>query len=293
MNKKNERIEILKHNGVNTGRYFTLLVEQDIPAGTRINISIEENEAIAKEIIESGYVRNTRLHRRFVCAQYFRMLESEFGWYGYLNRNYDYMYQFKMMIEEVRVLKELSKRDAETFKERSQFFTYAVVGKVLDDYFNDMLKYIKDLPRKKCKGQPYVYVKGYGNVFVSDVDNNVITPINAVIARCKTCQNFNDLYDTLIVFKSRMIKLPYYTKKSKTWIDAFQREGAFYTLKNLIMFHDVKLSYLGGTCKTQEDSMAKLRELVRTYEGYQMHAMLKKTIEANNFNFRNSIEAHK
>lgn len=292
MNKKNERIEILKHNGVNTGRYFTLLVEQDIPAGTRINISIEENEAIAKEIIESGYVRNTRLHRRFVCAQYFRMLESEFGWYGYLNRNYDYMYQFKMMIEEVRVLKELSKRDAETFKERSQFFTYKVVAKVLDDYFKDMCKYIGGLPQKKCKGQPYVYVKGYGNVFVKDLDTKIINPIRGAIDRCKECDSFAKLHYQLAMMKFVMIKLPYYTKKSKTWIDAFQREGAFYTLKNLIMFHGVKLSHLGGTCKTQEESMAKLRELVRTYAGYQMHAMLKKTIEANNFNFRNSIEAH-
>lgn len=292
MNKKNERIEILKHNGVNTGRYFTLLVEQDIPAGTRINISIEENEAIAKEIIESGYVRNTRLHRRFVCAQYFRMLESEFGWYGYLSRNYDYMYQFKMMTEEVRVLKELSKRDKATFDERSQFFTYAVVSRVLDDYFADMLKYIKDLPRKKCKGQPYVYIKGYGNVFMKDLDEKIISPVRNAINRCKESDSFTELHYQLAMMKFVMIKLPYYTKKSKTWIDAFQREGAFYTLKNLIMFHGVKLSHLGGTCKTQEDSMAKLRELVRTYEGYQMHAMLKKTIEENNFNFRNSIEAH-
>lgn len=289
----NNRMEILKKNGVDTGRYFTLVLNETIPAGTKINISVDGMDEVAKQIVEDGYVKNTKLHRRWVAAQYFRMLESEYGWYDYLNRNYDYMYQLKMMTEEVRVLAELSKRDKETFDERAQFFTYKVVAKVLDDYFKDMCKYIGGLPQKKCKGQPYVYVKGYGNVFVSDVDNNVITPINAVIARCKTCQNFNDLYDTLIVFKSRMIKLPYYTKKSKTWIDAFQREGAFYTLKNLIMFHGVKLSHLGGTCKTQEDSMSKLRELVRTYEGYQMHAMLKKTIEANNFNFRNSIEAHK
>lgn len=289
----NNRMEILKKNGVDTGRYFTLVLNETIPAGTKINISIDGMDEVAKQIIEDGYVRNTRLHRRFVCAQYFRMLESEYGWYDYLNRNYDYMYQLKMMTEEVRVLAELSKRDKETFDERAQFFTYKVVAKVLDDYFKDICKYIGGLPQKKCKGQPYVYVKGYGNVFVKDLDAKIINPIRSAIDRCKESDSYVELNYHLGLMKLRMIKLPYYTKKSKTWIDAFQREGAFYTLKNLIMFHGVRLSHLGGTCKTQEESMAKLRELARTYEGYQMHAMLKKTIEANNFNFRNSIEAHK
>lgn len=288
----NNRMEILKKNGVDTGRYFTLVLNETIPAGTKINISIDGMDEVAKQIIEDGYVKNTKLHRRWVAAQYFRMLESEYGWYDYLNRNYDYMYQLKMMTEEVRVLAELSKRDKETFDERAQFFTYKVVAKVLDDYFKDMCKYIGGLPQKKCKGQPYVYVKGYGNVFVKDLDTKIINPIRGAIDRCKECDSFAKLHYQLAMMKFVMIKLPYYTKKSKTWIDAFQREGAFYTLKNLIMFHGVKLSHLGGTCKTQEESMAKLRELARTYAGYQMHAMLKKTIEANNFNFRNSIEVH-
>ena len=83
---KNNRMETLKNNGINTGRFFTLVVNETISAGTRINISIEENEVIAKQIIEDGYVRNTKLHRRFVAAQYMRMLNSENGWHDYLTR---------------------------------------------------------------------------------------------------------------------------------------------------------------------------------------------------------------
>ena len=290
---KNNRMETLKNNGINTGRFFTLVVNETISAGTRINISIEENEVIAKQIIEDGYVRNTKLHRRFVAAQYMRMLNSENGWHDDLNRRYDYMDQFDMMVEEVRVLKEIAKRDIDTFRERSQFFTYAVVMQVLADYRVDMIKYVGGLPKKKCKGVPYVNIKGYGNVFVHDIDERVIAPIDAVINRCLNCDNFSDLYDALVVFKSRMVKLPYYTKKSKTWVDAFQKEGAFYTLKNLIMFHDVNLACDGVVCDSIESSMDVLNELVRTYVGYRMHAVLKNTIEVNNFNFANSIEAHK
>lgn len=289
---KNNRMETLKNNGVDTGRFFTLVVNETIPAGTRINISIDENKEIAQQIIEDGYVRNTKLHRRFVAAQYMRMLDSENGWHDYLNRNYGYMYQFDMMVEEVRVLKEIAKRDVNTFGERSQFFTYAVVMQVLADYRKDMIKYVEGLPKKKCKGQPYVYVKGFGNVFVDDLKTRVYDPIDAAINRCKACSTFDKLYDSLVIFKNRMVKLPYYTKKSKAWVDAFQKAGAFYTLKNLIMFHDVKLAYGGGIYETQKSSMNALNELVRTYEGYKMHALLKKTIEVNNFNFAASIEAH-
>ena len=38
-----------------------------------------------------------------------------------------------------------------------------------------------------------------------------------------------------------MVKLPYQTKKSAAWIDAYKGEGAFYTLKNLVMFHNCKI----------------------------------------------------
>ena len=47
------RFETLKVNGIDTGRYFTLTVNETIPAGTTINISIEGNE-VANKIIEDG-----------------------------------------------------------------------------------------------------------------------------------------------------------------------------------------------------------------------------------------------
>ena len=65
----NNRMEILKKNGVDTGRYFTLVLNETLPAGTKINISIDEMNEVAKQIIEDGYVKNTKLHRRWVAAQ--------------------------------------------------------------------------------------------------------------------------------------------------------------------------------------------------------------------------------
>lgn len=289
MNKN--RMETLKANGIDTGRFFTLTVNETIPAGTKINISIEGNE-VSKQILEDGYVKNTRLHRRFVAAQYMRMLNSDEGWNGYLNYRYGYMYTFDMMLEEVRVLAHLEKVDAATFNERKQFFTKEVVCKVLDDYYTSMIDYISGLPKKNCKGKPYVSIKKYGNVFVNDIVLNICGPVSTRIGTCKGSRNYTELYNNMIALERVMIKLPYQYKKSKTWVDAFQKEGAFYTLKNLIMFHGVKLVYNDRMYQDAETSMVALNEIVRKYKGYQMNAMLKCTIEVNNFDFARSVAAH-
>ena len=78
---KNERMNKLEEAGIKTDKYFTI----DLENGTKIHLIIDENgnpvrvdnkenDPILNEIISDGYVRNTRLHRRFVCAQMFHML---------------------------------------------------------------------------------------------------------------------------------------------------------------------------------------------------------------------------
>lgn len=290
MNKN--RMETLKANGIDTGRYFTLVVNEDIKAGTRINISIEGNE-VAQKIIEDGYVKNTKLHRRWVAAQYMRMLNSSLGWHGYLNVRYSYMYTIDMMLEEVRVLAHLEKVDKATFDERKQFFTLDVVRRVLGDYYKDVVKYTSSLPRKNCKGRPYVSINGVGNVFVSDLSMCIDMPIRAMIEACAISETYEAMYYHMKNLRKNMIKLPYDTKKSKTWVDAFQKEGAYYTLKNLVLFHDVSLYYDREFYDAGDSSMVALREIVKDYEGYQMNALLKKTIEMNNFDFARSIAEHK
>lgn len=291
--KKNERMKTLKNNGIDTSKYFTLVVNENLPAGTKINIAVDKtnDNPVSKNIIEDGYVRNTKLHRRFVAAQYFKMLESDWGWHGYLNKFYSYMYQFDMMFEEVRVLGKLEKRDKETFNERNAFFTRATVLQILDDYVWDVKNYVNGLKIKHCKGKPYVSIPGFGMVFTDELDKRVFGPIEAVNNICKKSYTYWKMYENLMTFKKVMIKLPFETRKSKVWVDAFQKEGAFYTLKNLIMFHDVKL-YFNGEYYDKYQSMEILRTLPSKYEGYQMNALLKKTIDMNNFDFIKNMVEH-
>lgn len=300
MMSKNERLEKLNKAGINTDKYFTV----DLDNGARIHLIIDEHgnftqvkdDIIAEQIIEDGYVRNTRLHRRFVCAQMFKMLNysskwnGESGFHGYLNNCYGYEYTFKMMLEEVKVLSKLEVRDSESFAERSHFFTKEVVQAVMNDYVNKLKVHVDALPTKKCKGVPYKRIKGQ-NIFVEDLSKKLYNPLIWDANRVRYAQNYGEVYKLLKSFMDKMVDLHWKTAKSKAWIDAFKGEGAYYTMKNLIMYHDCKY-FDGRTFYNTNASMNILKSKLNEYqdEGWRMFAMMKKLIDDNQFDFNKRME---
>lgn len=304
MMNRNKRMEALNNAGVDTSKYFTVNLPEGIKPGATISLVINENgqpvvvnekknDVIANQIIADGYVRNTKLHRRFVCAMMFQMLNyvsydgTGSGYNAYLRKLYDYKYTFNMMLEEVRVLSKLEERDKESFEERSHFFTKNVVVYVLNDYMEKLEDYIDQLPTKKCKGIPYKHVKGM-DIFVDDLDKKIYEPMRKCIFAIKYAKNYFQMYRLLNNFMLKMIKLPSDTHKSKAWIDAYKGEGAYYTMKNLLMFHNcfVEVENTGlklyGT-KAVSYISSKLDEYKG--EGWKMFALMKKVIAINNFDY--------
>ena len=297
---KKERMEKLNNAGVDTNKFFTLNVGESIPTGSKIYVVIDDsgnpvikaknvdNDVIYDQIIESGYVRNTKLFRRFVMAQMFANLNyvSYDGRYrGYndcLKRMYSYDYTLNMMTEEVRVLSKLEVRDKESFEERNKFFNKNVVIAILEDYLEKLKAYVDKLPSKNCKGIPYKRVKGV-NIFVEDLDKKIYSPIRGHIFRVKHAKNYNEIYRALEAFMRDKIKLPYETDKSKVWIDTFKGEGAYYTLKNLVMYHncvfynDIHYPMYGNTTGHMNFLKSKLTEYQG--EGWRMFALMKKVLK--------------
>lgn len=328
LNRK-ERMEKLHKAGCDTNKYFTLDVNEAIPAGAKIHIVVDKDgnyvpevvkenndmkpteglrkfldetyDKIFNNIIEDGYVRNTKLHRRFVMAQMFHMLNyvSYDGKYsGYndcLKRAYGYEYTLKMMTEEIRVLSKLEVRDKESFMERSHFFTKEVVIKVLEDYLEKLKTYVEALSDRNCKGIPYKRIKGK-NIFNADLDKKVYAPVRNYIFRIKYAKNYAEIYRALEAFMKNHVKLPYETAKSKEWIDAYKGEGAFYTLKNLVMFHNCDIVIgedRGFTYKVSGfDAVHVLNSKLDEYkgEGWRMFALMKKVIADSNFDFDARME---
>lgn len=294
MLNKNERMNKLNAMGVNTGKYFTVNLDN----GTKVTLIIDENgnptkvdDVIANSIIEDGYVRNTKLHRRFVMAQMFQGLnyvswdKKRTGYNEWL-KNFGIKYEFEMMLEEIRVLGKLEERDRETFVERAHFFTKDVIEKTMVDYVQELEKHINSLPSKNCKGVPYKRIKG-NNIFVVDIDKKVYAPLRNDIHRIKYASSYNELYRIVKTFMNKMISVPYNTPKSKAWIDAYKGEGAFYTLKNLVMFHGCGI-VVDGRFVYGAAAVSVLNSRLRAYkgEGWRMFALMNKVIADNNFDFK-------
>lgn len=300
---KNERMSKLNNAGVDTSKYFNIELPNGLKAGSTISVRINENgepvivDSVAKQIIEDGYVKNTKLHRRFVMAQMFQMLNyvsydgMESGFDAYLRNHYGYDYQFKMMLEEIKVLSKLEVRDFDTFKERASFFTKEVVVEVCKDYANKLKNHIDGYKTLNCKGVPYKKVRGV-NIFCSDLNKKIFTPLAIKICKIRCARNYVEMYKALSDFTKNMIKLPYYTPKCKMWVDTYKGEGAYYTLKNLIMFHNCGVMdvygvrFLYGT-----EAMNELNMRLKDYqgEGWRMFAFMKKVIKDNNFNFSKAM----
>lgn len=292
---KEQRMAKLNNAGINTGKFFTVEIE-----GKKVNLTFDASgnpvvvqDTVETQIIEDGYVRNTKLHRRFVMAQMFHALnyrsyDGRREGYNEWLKTRSLKYTFDMMLEEIRVLGKLEVRDRETFIERSHFFTKQVIEMTMLDYVEALKEYVNKLPNRNCKGVPYKRIKGK-DVFVEDLQKKVYSPFERDIDRLKYASSYINMYIIVKSFMDKMIHLPYDTPKSKAWIDAYKGEGSFYTLKNLCMFHDCFVEDAQtGEIYFGVKAVNYLEYVLGIYhgEGWRMFALLKHTIEVNKFNFQ-------
>lgn len=265
-----------------------------------------ENDPIAQKIMENGYVKNTKLFRRWITAQTFALLNykaytnpNRTGWECAVKDLYGYNYQFTMMLEEIRVLGILQGEDKEAFEERSRFFNGDVVVYTLNDYYNRLKKYINKQMREKyrCyKGQPYVKLAKYGCVLVKDLNWKIYHPIENAIKDVKFVVKNGDYMSMYYILKKFMNsyynKLPYETTKCAAWKDAFKGSGAFYSALNLVRFHKCFITEENGNKYYGSDAVEYLHILLDgeyKHEVWRFHELLKCMIRENNFDLSRSI----
>ena len=260
------------------------------------------NDPIAQSIIEDGYVKNSKLFRRFITAQTFRMLDyvswrnsNRKGWEACMKDRYAYGYQFEQMADELHTLAKLQKEDPEYFAERTMFFNGDVVVATLEDYLYRLEQYCKKQNKKhprKYRGEAYVKLAKYGDVLVKDLDAKVYNNIKWGIELVKGAVDANDYSAIEKRFNEFMTKyynkLPYETTKCAVWKDAFKGAGAYFSLQNMCRWHGVILK----NCNNKYDSELRLKELLNgeyKNEVWRFHNLLVETIEYNNFDLRRSI----
>ena len=315
-NKKEQRMETMRKAGLNTSKFFNLSV--DVPIGSKIEIKIDgvpyvidsANDKIIKDILEKGYVFNSKTDGRWITAQTFKLFNSrvynqktkeyEYGWDASVRLGYNYMYQFSMMFDEMHRLAKMEKSNDPEFERLSKFFTKEVVYETCNDYIRKLKKYVRNQKIRKCKGEPYIKLNKYGNIFIKDLYENVYNSLEDALVVINDSKNYKMIEFALKRFMSIQCKLPYNTPKSVVWKTAFKGKGAYLTLLNIIKFHNVTVqNYETGELLDRDRSIAYVESLLNVYnpnEYWKYHELLKKTITDNHFDLRDlekNIEAQK
>lgn len=294
--KASEKLAALAAAGINVSNLFSMagVTGQEVIA--RIDNGqlaiVPDDDPIFAAIMGHGTVPNNRLFRRWVMAQVFHMMNykgQRWGMEGFtaaLNAK-GFKYSWKMVVEEFRVQATLEKNDPENFAERNRWFNKLTVLKMCDFYLSEFQKHVNHLQfarLKHCKGVPYIRLRGR-NVFVSDIDSKVFVPLLKAYGAIERSDNASSLYRGVESFYREMQRcwFEYGIAISPAFKDAYKGAGAYFTIKNLILFHNA--SFKNGCVKLgQKKSMEMLESKAEEYktEGWRLFGVMKKLIEDNN-----------
>jgi hypothetical protein len=148
---------------------------------------------------------------------------------------------------------------------------------------NKDFKYLTDKQKNK-----YVYVR------IADVITSVMNKVQEFIDIVNKCNMA--LLDSYYIFcdicyqmtkTMPMMDVRSTIKKSTAWANAFKGTGAYYSLENLIKYHNCHLYYIDGDDEievdTVKESLQRLDDLLVEYKDnyYKLFAVLKYTIVKN------------
>lgn len=295
--KAKERIEALKKAGVDVSELFAMQSADGLEfiASKRDGVIsiLEEDDPIFQAIIIQGTIPNRQLFRRWVMAQMFRIIYITTNTHGAYKpigvseviRNMGYEYQWKMLNNELYAQhKMMQNGDVDNFRDRNRWFNKRVVLDMAKDYIEKLKKRFEKLKLRKCKGVPYKRINGQ-NIFVDDFDKKVIKPLLFAVHKIQHAENTYELWHSVQEFNKRRIKTHWGTPQNAAWLDAYKGAGAFFTMQNMIRFHNCVIIDDNGKTLSKNASLAFLNKKAKLYEnreGWRLIGMLKKTLDDNN-----------
>ena len=285
--KAEAKIEALRAAGVNVDNLFSMKGADGKETIARLSDGhlemLQDNDPIFAAILNGDTVPNSQLFRRWVMAQVFHMLATG-NFTGALQKK-GYAYQWKMMLDEMEAQSKMWLRgDFENFAQRNRYFNKERIVAIAADYIDRLNDHIRSLPRKLCKRTPYIRLKGR-NIFTEDIVTKVIQPLELIKFRMGNANEPVELYKQLVNF-FKLVK--------KTWIaydipmaapfkDSYKGAGAYFTMRNMILFHGAKFRDDNGRFLSQKQSLSVLESKAEEYktEGWRLFGVMKKLIEDN------------
>ena len=251
------------HNaGVDTEGFLSLRLHQSlIPEGAELTIQIrdkqtgelftmnlndDDNRIFGKnsrfygQMMADGNIFNPYIHRRFIAAQFHRLVVRHGidGVADAVAREYDWKYAIEQLKKECQKLANLERHDRAAFAERSLFFSKDAIVNILSDYVQKVHKEIDEAVTKAKRGVSEVYVRHHGHVALDHI-RPMKYRFTKLLTDAVSCCNFAELDKLLERFNfmelDRRIRLP------ESFVTPFINAGAFYTMKNEIMFENKRI----------------------------------------------------
>lgn len=197
-------------------------------------------------IMQDGYLSENRLRKRWLIAQMMHEAHYEkVSWWAEFVECKPYRYQWETLLRELKRIRKMKKSLLtisatenvptdmvkmleDDIRISEQFFNRKLAEKMLTQYLT------KDLPENAWRYQcTTVYRKKENDRSI----NTVIMDIHAFVRRMLNEQNDNVFIDMLKDFVKNMIVVPSTIEKSGDWALAFEQNGAYFTMRDLIKYH--------------------------------------------------------
>lgn len=312
--KAQMRIAALKAAGVDVSNYFTMGDEQVVKAvdGAIVPVTDDDTQtidAVGKKIVDGGYISNWSLFRRWVMAQmfhYLRSMEKGRGNFNELLQRHGYEYQWSMLERELNAQAKMFRHgDMENFWMRNRWFNGKVAGDMALDYIEALKEYIdteltfrriggKKHYKHTCKGNPYVRLQNR-DIFLSDLQKKVYMPLRKMAYDMINATSVSSLLGIVRRFNAERKHLYWGTKQSNAFIYAYKGSGAYFTMRNLIMFHGAKFRAADGGMMSREQSLYHANKAAETNaeEGWKMMGVLKQLIKDSDISIQGKIDEWK
>lgn len=289
-----------------------LTVTDTVPTATHKT----DSDNIEKSIREDGYIPSQHLWRRWIMAQMLRHYrgttanspKEAFDKYFVSGKPYRYAWTTAL-----RELKALSHMSGEELAKRERFFNLEVIKdmtmdykKYFWDYFfklkvqtKERFKDHKDQTKYQFRRIPY-----FGEVYAACRDASykkksakyyTQLKLQEIIDTAVDDINNADNYKDMIKAVTRFLKtcpVNCSLTKPQTWKNAFKGAGAYYTMDNMIKFHNCVFykDSLNQNPLTRDESLEKLEEYTNSFnndkmEYYKLYAIMCQLVQDNNFNF--------
>ena len=225
-----------------------------------MNVNIDKPDEIEQKILDDGYIVNNNLHRRWIMAQMFRHYKENDGKTCGFDHHFvtgtRYKYAWETAMNEIKALRHLH---GDELKKRERFFNMDVV--------KEMAKELEERTK-----QNYWYEK---NEFLS------------ILKEVYKAKNYFEMYKALKKLVGTYAMQSISHPKPKAWKNAFKGAGAYYTMDNMIKFHNCRWRNEYGNMMSLKESLNELEKAVdrnrNTY--YKLYAIMCNFIEYNHFDF--------